>query len=155
MKIDANTSWDMGSIFLNVVTVTKSRTQHTGNHSQVTDTRSQLSGVCPWPLAYCNFVLKKPRERTTHATHTNLGSIWRDLWCKVKWRKRERRRTYCPTNTLPANFWSDRQLPGWGKNSPIWAITRADLWSIWSPTHRRNQVGFKAVGPLASPLTIT
>ena len=37
-----------------------------------------------------------------------------------------------PTNTqtLPANVWSDRQLPGWGKNSPIWAITRADLWSI-------------------------
>ena len=37
-----------------------------------------------------------------------------------------------PTNTqtLPANFWSDRQPSGWGKNSPIWAITRADLWSI-------------------------
>ena len=37
-----------------------------------------------------------------------------------------------PTNnqTLSVNFWSDRQPPGWGKNSPIWAITRADKWPI-------------------------
>ena len=54
-------------------------------------------------------------------------------WRLVQRRDRDAsRQEIGPTNTqtLSAHFWSDRQPSGWGKNSPIWAITRADKWPI-------------------------